>query len=71
MIVYDNNEKYGMFSAARLWWMFKVHAVCMYVLLVCNKIVITLPCSHDMSQPCHHDFICELDCIIHCIVNES
>lgn len=24
VIVYDNNETFGMFSAARLWWMFKV-----------------------------------------------
>ena len=25
VIVYDNNEEVGMFSAARLWWMFKVN----------------------------------------------
>lgn len=24
VIVYDNNDDVGMFSAARLWWMFKV-----------------------------------------------
>ena len=29
VIVYDNNETFGMFSAARLWWMFKVsHNAC-------------------------------------------
>ena len=24
VVIYDNNVQYGMFSAARLWWMFRV-----------------------------------------------
>ena len=24
VIIYDNNEKYGLFSAPRAWWMFRV-----------------------------------------------
>ena len=24
VVIYDNNEKFGMYSAGRVWWMFKV-----------------------------------------------
>ena len=27
LIVYDNNEKYGLFSAPRVWWMFRVRRI--------------------------------------------
>lgn len=25
IVVYDNNAKFGFYSAGRVWWMFKVH----------------------------------------------
>ena len=28
VVVYDHNPKFGLYSAGRVWWMFKVHMCC-------------------------------------------
>lgn len=48
IVVYDNNPKFGFYSAGRVWWMFKVHFTIMYIYM-CTSMIFECAYIHVSS----------------------
>lgn len=48
IVVYDNNPKFGFYSAGRVWWMFKVHFTITYIYM-CTSMIFECAYIHVSS----------------------